>query len=90
MLYFIYLLFKGKEDQCLIIGAGVTLAEALKASDQLLQNNIKTRVLDPFTIKPIDRQSILTNARVSLSIALCVHFVNFFYALGMWWTHCDS
>ncbi|RWS17203.1 transketolase-like protein, partial [Dinothrombium tinctorium] len=54
----------GSEDRCLIIGAGVTLHEALSASETLkTQHNIACRVLDPFTIKPIDRDAIIANAR---------------------------
>merc|ERR1711942_328241 len=41
-------------DQVLVIGAGVTLYEAVKAADQLAGSGVKIRVMDPFTIKPLD------------------------------------
>jgi len=51
------------KDQVLLIGAGVTLYEALEAADTLAAEGINARVLDPFTIKPIDAATIITNAK---------------------------
>ncbi|XP_046817202.1 transketolase-like protein 2 isoform X1 [Vespa crabro] len=51
------------KDQVLVIGAGVTLHEALKAADELAKTSINIRVIDPFTIKPIDAQTIIKNAK---------------------------
>ncbi|KAI1287035.1 Transketolase-like protein 2 [Halotydeus destructor] len=52
------------QDKCLLIGAGVTLFEAWNASETLLkQHNIPTRVLDLFTIKPLDVNAIIANAQ---------------------------
>lgn len=41
-------------DNILLIGAGVTLYEALSAADELAKIGISARVIDPFTIKPLD------------------------------------
>ncbi|KAF7261279.1 hypothetical protein EG68_01343 [Paragonimus skrjabini miyazakii] len=41
-------------DQLTIVAAGVTLFEALKAAELLAAENIQVRVIDPFTIKPMD------------------------------------
>jgi transketolase len=41
-------------DNILLIGAGVTLYEALNAADELSKIGISARVIDPFTIKPLD------------------------------------
>ncbi|VDP95129.1 unnamed protein product [Echinostoma caproni] len=41
-------------DRLTIVAAGVTLFEALKAADLLSAENIQVRVIDPFTIKPMD------------------------------------
>lgn len=41
-------------DQVLVIGAGVTLYEAVKAAEQLAATGVNIRVMDPFTIKPLD------------------------------------
>jgi transketolase len=49
-------------DQVLLIGAGITLYEAFTASAELEKSGIHARVLDPFTIKPLDRAAIIRNA----------------------------
>lgn len=49
-------------DQALIIGAGITLYEGLAAAAELEKHGIHVRVLDPFTVKPLDQAAILTNA----------------------------
>jgi transketolase len=51
------------QDQVLVIGGGVTLHEALKAHALLQQENINIRVLDIFSVKPIDAQGIAENAK---------------------------
>merc|ERR1719219_1881936 len=54
---------KSGNDQVLVIGAGVTLYEGLKAADIVGAEGIGVRVLDPFTIKPIDAKLIIDNAK---------------------------
>jgi len=53
---------KSSSDRALIIGAGVTLHEANKAADQLAKEGINVRVMDIFTLKPIDAAAIIENA----------------------------
>jgi transketolase len=50
------------DDQALLIGVGVTLHEAIKAADILAKSGINVRVMDPFTIKPIDQEAIIENS----------------------------
>lgn len=50
-------------DTVLLIGAGITLYEALKAADELAAAGVNARVLDPFTIKPLDQQAVIENAK---------------------------
>ena len=54
---------QSNSDQVTIVGACVTLVEALKAADELASAGINVRVIDPFTIKPIDVKTILHSAR---------------------------
>jgi len=54
---------QSSSDQVTIIGACVTLVEALKAADELASAGINVRVVDPFTIKPFDADTILHCAR---------------------------
>merc|ERR1712001_694892 len=49
-------------DVCLVIAAGITLDQAMKAYTKLEALGLKIRVMDPFTIKPIDKEGILKNA----------------------------
>ncbi|XP_036594947.1 transketolase isoform X2 [Trichosurus vulpecula] len=56
---------KSKDDQVTVIGAGVTLHEALAAAEQLKKEKINIRVLDPFTIKPLDKKLVLDSARAT-------------------------
>lgn len=46
-----------------MIGAGVTLYEALSAAEELDKSGISVRVIDPFTIKPLDVDTIIKNAK---------------------------
>jgi len=46
------------QDAATVIGAGITLHEALKAYQILSEKNIKIRVIDLYSIKPVDSQTI--------------------------------
>ena len=50
-------------DQVAIIGAGITLHEALKAHDQLQGEGIKARVIDLYSVKPVDAETLRQAAR---------------------------
>ncbi|RUR74666.1 transketolase [Chlorogloeopsis fritschii PCC 6912] len=45
-------------DQVTVIGAGVTLHEALKAYEELNNQGISIRVIDLYSVKPIDAQTL--------------------------------
>jgi transketolase len=47
------------EDEVALIGAGITVHEALKAADALADEGISARVIDAYSIKPIDAATIL-------------------------------
>lgn len=46
------------QDKVTVIGAGVTLHEALKAADQLKSQGILIRVVDLYCVKPVDGKAI--------------------------------
>jgi transketolase len=46
----------------LVIGGGVTLHEAISAANELSKAGVGVRVLDLFTVKPIDKEGIIKNA----------------------------
>ena len=52
-------------DRVTIIAAGVTLIESLKAHDQLARAGISVRVIDLYSIKPIDAAGVRAAARAT-------------------------
>jgi transketolase len=46
------------EDDVAIIGAGITLHEALKAADALAEEGVNARVIDLYSVKPIDTMTL--------------------------------
>jgi len=55
----------GDDDQVALIGAGVTLHECLAAADELHRVGIPVRVIDLYSIKPIDRDTLVEACRVT-------------------------
>jgi transketolase len=45
-------------DDVAIVGAGITVHEALKAADTLAQDGIEARVIDLYSIKPLDADTL--------------------------------
>lgn len=56
---------KSDNDKVLIIGAAITLVHAMEAAEELAKSGINARVLDPFTIKPLDNEGIIANAKAA-------------------------
>jgi transketolase len=50
-------------DKVAVIGAGVTLHEALKAYDRLQKDKVAVRVIDAYSVKPIDRATLQQAAK---------------------------
>jgi transketolase len=50
-------------DKATVIAAGVTLFEALKAHDELQKSGINIRVIDLYSLQPIDADTLLEAAR---------------------------
>ena len=51
------------DDALTIVGAGITLHEALKAASQLEEEGIAARVIDLYSVKPVDHETIRAAAR---------------------------
>ncbi|HZU02795.1 MAG TPA: transketolase [Ktedonobacteraceae bacterium] len=51
------------QDQATVIAAGITLHEALKAYDQLRSQRITIRVIDAYSVKPMDAETLLAAAQ---------------------------
>jgi transketolase len=53
------------DDQVTLIGAGVTLHESLKAADQLAADGINARVIDLYSVKPVDYDTLAAASRAT-------------------------
>jgi transketolase len=54
---------KNEKDRALVIAAGITLHEALKAYELLKERNIYIRIIDLYSLKPLDVDSLRENAQ---------------------------
>jgi transketolase len=52
------LLRSSDDDQVTLVGAGVTLHEALKAAERLADEGIAARVIDLYSVKPVDEETL--------------------------------
>ncbi len=52
-------------DRATVVAAGVTLYEALKAWEQLKERGVLIRVIDCYSVKPVDRAGLLAAARAT-------------------------
>jgi transketolase len=50
------------KDEVTIVAAGITVHEALKAYDQLKSQRITARVIDAYSVKPIDEETLMLAA----------------------------
>jgi transketolase len=54
---------RSADDQVALVGAGITLHEALKAAEALAIEGIAARVIDAYSVKPIDAATLREAAR---------------------------
>ena len=54
---------RSDKDQVAVVAAGVTLHEALKAYETLKSQDVAIRVVDAYSVKPIDRETLHQAAR---------------------------
>ena len=55
----------GANDRVAVVAAGITLHEAIKAADELAKAGTKIRVIDAYTVKPIDRGALAAAAKAT-------------------------
>ncbi len=60
------------EDKATIVSSGVTLFEALAAYDQLKAEGISVRVIDLFTVKPIDESTLRASGSETNNLIIAV------------------
>jgi transketolase len=59
------ILREGRADVATVIGAGVTVFEALKAYDQLKSSGTSIRVIDLYSVSPVDADGLVAAARAT-------------------------
>jgi transketolase len=52
------ILRRGSRDELTVVAAGITVHESLKAFDVLKKEGIRIRVIDAYSIEPLDRKTI--------------------------------
>jgi transketolase len=64
------------KDKLTVVAAGVTFFEALKAADALAKEGISLRVIDLFSVKPIDAEALIRSGKATQNKILVVedHF----------------
>jgi transketolase len=66
------LLRSSDRDRALVVAAGVTVFEALSAYDELRSEGIAVRVIDLFSVQPIDRDELAASARAAGGVVITV------------------
>jgi transketolase len=59
-------------DKATIVASGVTLFEALAAHDQLKAEGIAVRVIDLFSVKPVDEETLRASGRETNNLIITV------------------
>lgn len=60
------------KDRVTVVAAGVTLTEALAAHQKLQAEGVAIRVIDLFSVRPIDRDALLASARATNNTLITV------------------
>ncbi|MBD3331573.1 transketolase [candidate division GN15 bacterium] len=60
--------YRSKKDQITVVAAGITLHETLKAYEELKKQKINIRVIDLYSVKPIDKTTLRRAARETKGI----------------------
>ncbi len=63
---------KSDKDKALVVAGGVTVFEALAAYEQLQKEGLSVRIIDLFSVQPIDRDELVVSARAAGGIVITV------------------
>jgi transketolase len=66
----------GESDKATVVAAGITVFEALKAYEELKKEGIGIRVIDAYSVQPLDKENIIKSAAATGSRVIVVedHF----------------
>jgi transketolase len=59
-------------DAAVVVGAGVTVFEALKAYDELKKEGIEIRVIDAYSVQPVDARTLIEAGRAARGVMMTV------------------
>lgn len=59
-------------DVVTVVGAGITLHEALKAHEQLQREGLAIRVIDLYSVKPIDAETLIRSGQLTNGVIITV------------------
>jgi transketolase len=63
---------QSESDVATVVGAGITVYEALKACDELRREGTNVRVIDAYSVQPIDRAALTAAARATGGLLITV------------------
>ena len=65
------------DDAAVVVGAGITVFEALKAYDQLKAEGIAIRVIDAYSVQPIDTATLIAAGKATKGVIITVedHYI---------------
>jgi transketolase len=63
---------ESSSDAATVVGAGVTVFEALKAHDQLKASGINVRVIDLYSLHPIDQAGLIAAGKATGGVIITV------------------
>jgi transketolase len=66
------ILRQSPSDQATVVGAGVTVFEALRAHDELAAKDVRIRVIDLYSVQPVDATALLRCARETKGTVITV------------------
>jgi transketolase len=55
----------GADDRVTVVAAGITVHESVKAADELAKSGVKIRLIDAYTVKPLDARGIADALRAT-------------------------
>ncbi len=63
---------QSSDDKATVVASGVTLFEALAAYDQLAAEGISVRVIDLFSVKPVDEETLRASGKATNNLMITV------------------
>lgn len=63
-------LHQSDQDQLTIVAAGITVHEALKAYQEALSDGVHLRIIDAYSVKPIDKETLIQAAEETKAIVV--------------------